>query len=161
MVIRLFHKCGKGERGCLRHDAPTLLVPFPAAQLPFGTIDQPLLMKLAIKPQPTAYLGASLRPLTKQLGAEWGLQMELELHRIDPVRAIKQERGALTVWECNVLAAGSAVCRAPCRTEWRGFPDRVGRRVQETPSAVMHKSFGSSLVDGGITLRAGEAQNSR
>lgn len=63
MVIWLLHKCGNGERHWLRHDAPTLLIPFP-----FGTIDQPLLMKLAIKPQPTAYLGASLRPLTQEPG---------------------------------------------------------------------------------------------
>lgn len=92
-MIRLLHKCGKGEHDWLRHDAPTLLIPFPAAEPPFGTIEQPSLMKLAMKPQPTAYLRASLGPLTKELGGEWRLQMELGLHRIDPVRTIKQERG--------------------------------------------------------------------
>lgn len=92
-MIRLLYECGKGEHDWLRHDAPTLLISFPAAEPPFGTFDQPSLMKLAISPQPTAYLRASLGPLTKELDGEWRLQMELELRQIDPVRAIKQERG--------------------------------------------------------------------
>lgn len=39
-----------------------------------------------------------------------------------------------------MLAAGSAVCWTDW-TDWRVLPDRAGRRVQETPSAMMLKTF--------------------